>query len=106
MSLAALARLEEAHVDLIGALDNDDVEAIERRVEELRSAITAVRAMGGWRQSADLKERAKRISQLGEAARVRVNFLTDLTRQRLELLSAARGNARANTYGISGRTIA
>jgi hypothetical protein len=103
MSLTALARLEEAHEDLIGALDANDVEDIERRVEELRSAITAVRAMGGWRQTPELKERAKRISQLGEAARVRVNFLTDITRQRLEMLSAARGDFRSSLYSHPAR---
>jgi hypothetical protein len=33
MTASALQRLEEAHVDLIGALDANDVETIERLVE-------------------------------------------------------------------------
>ncbi len=103
MSVTALDRLEEAHRDLIGALDAQDVESIERRVEELKTAISAVRALGGWRETRELKDRARRISQLGEAARIRVNFLTDMTRQRLELLAAARGDFRPGTYAPNGR---
>jgi hypothetical protein len=98
MSVTALDRLEEAHRDLIGALDAQDVESIERRVEELRTAISAVRAMGGWRETPELKDRTRRISQLGEAARVRVNFLTDMTRQRLQMLAAARGETCGGVY--------
>ena len=103
MSSNALQRLEEAHEELIGALDANDVDSIELKVEELRSAISAVRAMGGWRDSPELKHRARRISQLGEAARVRVNFLTDMTRQRLQMLSAARGDVCGSLYSPAGR---
>jgi len=103
MSLNALERLEEAHEELIGALDANDVESIELRVEELRSAISAVRAMGSWRESPELKNRAKRISQLGEAARIRVNFLTDMTRQRLQMLGTARGEFSGSLYSPAGR---
>ncbi len=103
MSVGALDRLEEAHKDLIGALDANDVDSIERRVEELRTAISAVRAMGGWRETPELRARAKRIAQLGEAARIRVNFLTDMTRQRLQMLAAARGDAASGLYSPSGR---
>ncbi len=103
MSIGPLDRLEEAHKDLIGALDANDVESIERRVEELRTAISAVRAMGGWRETPELKDRAKRIAQLGEAARIRVNFLTDMTRERLQMLAAARGDAGAGLYSPAGR---
>ena len=103
MSLNALQRLEQAHEELIGALDANDVESIELKVEELRSAISAVRAMGGWRESPELKNRAKRISQLGESARIRVNFLTDMTRQRLQMLGAARGEVCTSVYSPAGR---
>ena len=102
MSGNALARLEAAHEGLIGALDGNDVESIEAKLEELRTAISEVRSMGGWRESPDLKARARRISQLGEAARVRVNFLTDLTRQRSDALDAARGREAAALYGRDG----
>ncbi len=102
MNLDALGRLEAAHQDLIGALDANDVDAIEARVEHLRSAVAAVRALGAWRDTPDLKTRARRIAQLGEAARVRVAVLADGNRQRLSLLAAARGDIGAGTYAPRG----
>jgi hypothetical protein len=106
MSLLALGRLQAAHEDLIGALDANDVDAIEQRLEQLRGAIAAVRAAGGWRDIPQLKERAKLIAQLGEAARIRVNFLTDRTAQRLQMLAAARGQVLGGAYSRPARLIA
>jgi hypothetical protein len=103
MNSSALQRLQEAHEGLIFALDANDVESIERRVEELKNAISAVRSLGGWRDTPELKERARRIAQLGEAARIRVNFLTDMTRQRMQMLAAARGEVAGGLYSPSGR---
>jgi hypothetical protein len=98
VSLELLRRLQEAHENLISALDDQDVGTIETRVEQLRSAIAAVKSAGGWRDCAQARERAQRIRSLGEAARVRVNFLTDRTAQRLQMLAAARGDAIGATY--------
>lgn len=106
MSLQALSRLQTAHEDLIAALDGNDVETIEHRLEQLRDAIVDVRAAGGWRDIPQLKERAKLIAQLGEAARVRVNFLTDLTAQRLHMLATARGQVLGGAYSRPVRQIA
>ena len=99
MSLETLDRLETAHERLIGALDLNDAEVIEKRVEELRLAIAAVRTQGGWRDSEQVQECAERIRRLGEAARIRVNFLTDITRQRMQMLARARGEACGGAYG-------
>ncbi len=98
MNLDALGRLEAAHRDLIGALDANDVDAIAARVETLRSAVAAVRALGAWRDLPELKTRARHISQLGDAARIRINVLADANRQRLQLLSASRGDLAPGTY--------
>ena len=98
MSLESLRRLEEAHANLISALDADEVDAIELRIEQLRSAIAAVKSAGGWRECAEAKEQAQRIRSLGEAARIRVNFLTDRTAQRLQMLASVRGDALGGTY--------
>lgn len=103
MSVDTLGRLETAHENLIAALDANDVDQIENRVDALRSAISDVRAQGGWRDLPELKSRARRIASLGEAARIRVNFLTDLNNQRLQLLSAARGEALGAAYARPAR---
>lgn len=102
MSLDALGGLEAAHEKLISALDSSDIEAIEERLEEMRRAVGAVRALGGWRESPQLQERARRIVQLSEAARIRVNFLTDMTRQHLQMLAAARGQVINCAYARPG----
>jgi hypothetical protein len=106
MGSSLLAPLETAHEKLIEALDANDVDAIERQVEKLRLAIAQVRAHGAWHEGNDLKDCARRIVQLGEAARQRVNFLTDINRQRLHLLSAARGEPHLTVYSQSGRSAA
>ena len=98
MSLESLRRLQEAHENLISALDEQDVDTIETRLEQLRSAIALVKSAGGWRDCEQARERAQRIRNLGEAARVRVNFLTDRTAQRLQMLAAARGEAFGAPY--------
>jgi hypothetical protein len=98
VSLDSLTRLQQAHENLISALDAQDVDTIETRVEQLRSAIAEVKSAGGWRDCDQARERAQRIRSLGEAARVRVNFLTDRTAQRLQILASARGEAFGAPY--------
>ncbi|PSJ39664.1 hypothetical protein [Allosphingosinicella deserti] len=98
MSLHALGRLEAAHERLIRALDHEDVAMLERRVEDLRSAIDDVRSHGAWRDEGEVRERAERITRLADAARIRVNFLTDITRQRLQRIGDVRGQSAIGTY--------
>ncbi|HEX4739507.1 MAG TPA: hypothetical protein VH331_18315 [Allosphingosinicella sp.] len=98
MSLDALRRLQQAHEELIEALDGQQVEKIEARVEQLRAAIAEVRSAAGWRDLPDAQESAQQIRRLGEAARIRVNFLTDRTAQRLQMLASARGDALGVPY--------
>lgn len=98
MSLEALRRLQQAHEDLIEALDGQQVDKIETGIDRLRAAITEVRAAGGWRDVPQAEESAQRIHRLAEAARVRVNFLTDRTAQRLQMLANARGDALGVPY--------
>lgn len=98
MTQDMLGRLEAAHEALIAALDGGAIDDIELRLDALREAVEAVRAAGAWHDSRRMKERAQRIVQLGEAARIRVNFLTDMTRQRLQMLAAARGDTAGIVY--------
>ena len=102
MSLAALDRLQVCHEELIGALDGRDIEAIEASVERFRGAVEEVRALGGWRDNPEVKERAEYIARLTDAAQGRVNFLTDLNRHRIDALDAARWQGQAACYGRDG----
>lgn len=102
MSLASLDRLEICQETLIQALDANDVEAVEGAVANLHDAVNEVKAAGGWRDQTAVRVRARRVLALIEAARIRVNFLTDQNRQRIEQLAALRGHIQAGAYGRDG----
>ena len=97
-----LARLEACHVALIAALDRDDIGAIEAAIGEFGRALDAVRVAGAWRDRPGIVDLAQRICSLSEAARIRVNFLTDLNQRRIDALAAARGQAARARYGRDG----
>lgn len=88
---ASLTRLEALSRRLIAALDGQDVGVIEGAVADFRGAVEEVRAAGGWRDNPEIVDRVVAIFALTDAARIRVNFLTDMNRQRLDALNAARG---------------
>lgn len=98
----SLRRLEACHVDMIDALDSNDVEAILACVQEFRETVDEVRAIGGWRETPEVAELVTSIFRLSEAARVRVNFLTDVNQRRIEALAAARGRSTGITYRRDG----
>lgn len=104
MSCASLHRLEACHHALIDALDAQDVDALESAIEDFRAALDDVRGRGAWYDDPGVLDSATRIHALSEAARIRVNFLTDLNQQRINALAAARGLEGNMTYGRSGRT--
>jgi hypothetical protein len=106
MSVAALEHLEACQQGLIAALDGHDVEALEASIVRLSEAVSVAKAAGAWRDRPEVVQHARRITALSEAARVRVNFLTDLTQRRLEQLATARGQAPAAVYSRNGRQIA
>lgn len=105
MSVVALDRLEACQQGLIAALDGDDIDALESSITRLSHAIGDVRAAGAWHDQPDVVQRASRIAVLAEAARVRVNFLTDRTQRRLDQLAMLRGRG-APTYTPRPRQIA
>lgn len=102
MTPPSLRRLEACHRALIGALDAHDVEKLEAALAQFREAVDEVRAAGGWRDHPEIIDRVVRIYQLSEAARIRVNFLTDMNRQRIEALAAVRGRATGAPYRRDG----
>lgn len=106
MSVTALEHLQACQEGLIAALDGHDVEALETSLTRLSQAVTVARSAGAWHDQPDVIQHAKRIQGLAEAARIRVNFLTDLTQRRLDQLSVARGRAPLAVYSRSGRQIA
>lgn len=100
MSLDALETLIEAQAALIAALDAGDVAAIERATGDVHALLPAVRAGG---QRAEARERVGYAMRQADAARIRVNFLTDRTRDRADRLATARGERVVETYSRDAR---
>lgn len=97
MSLATLDRLTIAHEALIGALDGNDLAAIEAASRALAEAVAEVKAEG-LQPGAASRERLMSLAALAHAAQIRVNFLTDKIRRRIDAVAALRGAEPAMTY--------
>ena len=98
MTAQALDRLGNGFSELIELLDGDDVERMETVIAEVRQALEEVRAEGAWRDTQEVTGRIREIMPLVEAARVRVNILTDLNRQNVDLMAHHSGRMSLSTY--------
>jgi hypothetical protein len=103
MSLAVLDRLASSHEALIRALDGNDLEAIETATLALADAVGSARANRDWASTPDVKERLLSLAALAQAAQIRVNFLTDTIRRRVNAMAALRGSEPAMTYSPTAR---
>lgn len=104
MSEAVLTRLTQASEGLIHALDKGSAEAVEQATERFSKALKDVQAIGGWRGSPEVIEKLQYAMKLADAARMRVNYLTDINRRRFESLCKAAGIERpAEAYDRRAR---
>jgi hypothetical protein len=97
MQLAILDALATSHEALIRALDGDDLAGIERATAGLVEAVHEARRHD-WHGTPDLKERLLSLAALAQAAQIRVNFLTDMLRRRIDAAAALRGAQPQITY--------
>jgi hypothetical protein len=95
MTASAIELLIEAQSDLIAALDSGNVAAIEDSTQAMAAAVEKVRAQDAWRDTADLPKLDYAMKQ-SQAARMRINYLSDWTRQKIDRLFEIRGGARAS----------
>ena len=98
MQLAILDTLARSHEALIRALDGNDLEAIESATLGLADAVASARARQDWASTPAVKERLLSLAALAQAAQIRVNFLTDTIRRRVNAMAALRGSEPAMTY--------
>jgi hypothetical protein len=103
MSLILLDRLASCHEALIRALDGEDLHAIETATIALADAVASARAHRDWATTPELRERLLTLAALAQAAQIRVNFLTDTIRRRVNAMAALRGAEPAMTYQPAGR---
>lgn len=89
---------------LIDALDGRDPEAIELANKGLTLSVNRLRALGGWRDDRAQLAQLDHAIALAEAARVRVNLLSDMTGRKLELLQDTRAETPGSgVYGRQGK---
>jgi hypothetical protein len=103
MSLDILDRLASCHEGLIRALDGNDLDAIENATLALADAVASARARQEWAATPAVRERLLSLAALAQAAQIRVNFLTDTIRRRVNAMAALRGTEPAMTYLPQGR---
>lgn len=102
MQLAVLDALAGSHEALIRALDGDDLAEIERATAALAEAVHEARRHD-WHSTPDLKERLLSLAALAQAAQIRVNFLTDMIRRRVDAAAALRGAQPVAVYQANAR---
>ena len=98
MSGNALDRLNAAVDALTGALDRDDIAALDSALAAVPAAFDAFRAGGTSGLSASDKALLQLIGEKLDSARVRVAVLGDLGRRRMDMLGVAGASANL-TYG-------
>lgn len=103
MQLAILDALAGSHEALIRALDGDDLAEIERATAALAEAVHEARRHDGWQNAPGLKERLLSLAALAQAAQIRVNFLTDMIRRRVDAAAALRGAQPVAVYHAHAR---
>jgi hypothetical protein len=103
MSLIVLDRLASCHEALIRALDGNDLNAIESATLALADAVASARAQQDWASTPVVKERLLSLAALAQAAQIRVNFLTDTIRRRVNAMAALKGSELAMTYHPTAR---
>ena len=101
MSEAAIDRLLVSSRALIAALDTHDIDAIEAALKDFGDSVEGLRSPGGWDDSPALAARLAEAMTLADAARARVRYMADRTRQRIDLLAMAAGrfDCTPATYG-------
>jgi hypothetical protein len=98
MTAALVEHLITAQAALIAALDMRDAAAIEAATRALADAVAAARAQDSWRENGGVRERLSHALKQTDAARIRINYLSDWTRQRIDSIAELRSGASAQTY--------
>ena len=98
MTAALIEQLITAQSTLIAALDTRDAVAIEQATQALGSSVAALRGQDAWRESGDMRERVSLALKQTDAARIRINYLADWTRQRIDGIAQLRGGAPTQIY--------
>ena len=98
MTAAVIDQMIAAQTALIAALDARDAEAIEQATAALNQAIGTMRAHDVWRDGGDVRDRVGHALKQSDAARIRINTMSEWTRQRIDGIARLRGIEPEHTY--------
>lgn len=101
MSEAVVTRLAEAQRALARALDEGGAAEIDAATQVLARALEAVRGIGAWQPTPELRAAVRRAMQEGEGARIRTRYLAEHGRVKLSRLQALTGRGTIG-YGRNG----
>lgn len=87
---------------LLAALDARDVGAIEAATAALAKCVDGAKAQGVWRDGRELRSGIDHALRQNDAARIRVNIMSEWTRRRRAQLAELRGQASAHVYRKPG----
>ncbi len=104
MTSASVEAVITAQQALIAALDGRDAAAIESATRTLAETIVTLRAQDGWRESKPVRDRLSHALKQNDAARIRINYLADWTRQRIDSIAELRGGGLQQTYANPYKT--
>jgi hypothetical protein len=105
MTDTALDHLLACQKALIAALDARDADVIEQASRQLAFAVANSQNYDAWHSSAGARVKLEHGLKQSNAARTRVNYLSEWTRQRIDRLNELRGAPVTHTYAnIRNRT--
>lgn len=102
MSQDQLQAMEAAHEALLAALDANDTAAIDAAVSAFGDSVRALRE-AAEPLGPDAAARARELRRRLDQAQMRVNFLTDMARRRLDRLGEMGGRGQVAVYAREGR---
>jgi hypothetical protein len=98
--MSALDQLITCQDALIAALDARDPGQIDVATANLAGAIQLVKAQDVWRSGDSERDLLGHALRQSDAARMRVNYMADWTRQRIDQLNQLRRGDTATTYAM------
>jgi uncharacterized protein YecT (DUF1311 family) len=96
--MSALDQLISCQDALIAALDARDPGQIEMATADLASAVQMVKAQDVWRSGDTENDQIGHALRQSDAARMRVNYMADWTRQRIDQLDKLRRGDAVTIY--------
>jgi primosomal protein N'' len=100
--MAVLEKVQAAQQSLVLALDAGDAGAIEAAAAALADSIDTLKTEGAP-DGAEAAVQADIVRRLFDESQMRVNFLTDVVRRRLDRLASLGGRDQVPVYAREGR---